>query len=74
MGIRQVTSCDVCGADKKQTNHWWKVKEINGHLVIYKSDVNVPRPRMDVCGQAHLHTLVDRWMEIGTLEKQEDKP
>jgi len=32
MLIRQVISCDICGAEKKQTNHWFVTSEQEGEL------------------------------------------
>jgi hypothetical protein len=63
--IRQAISCDICGAEKRQTNHWFIASEQAGELRV--SGWN-PRSRMragakHLCGQACLHKLADDFME-----------
>lgn len=59
--IRQAISCDICGTDKKQTNHWFVAYEHGSELRI--ADWSSPRrlhPRArHLCGQICLHKLVD---------------
>jgi hypothetical protein len=59
--IRQAISCDICGAEKKQTNHWFVAYTQAGELRVSGWD---SRNRLRVgtkhlCGQTCLHKLVD---------------
>ena len=38
--IRQAISCDICGAEKKQTNHWFVASTHGGELRVagWKTD------------------------------------
>ena len=59
--IRQAISCDICGTEKKQTNHWYMAHDQGGELRV--SGLN-PRNRLrpgakHLCGQTCLHKLVD---------------
>jgi hypothetical protein len=61
--IRQAISCDICGTDKRQTNHWFVAYEHGSELRI--ADWSSPRrlhPRAKhLCGQTCLHKLVDEF-------------
>lgn len=62
--IRQAISCDICGTEKRQTNHWFVACENNGELRI-SGWSSRPRGRAGVrhlCGQTCLHKLVDEFM------------
>ena len=72
MSERTVITCEACDIQKKETNRWWKVKEMTTHLRIFKAEVKVPKPYKDVCGQVCVHRLVDRWMESRPMEKVEE--
>ena len=62
--IRQAISCDICGTEKKQTNHWFVAFDQNGELRVSGwSSRNRLRPGMKhLCGQTCLHKLVDEFM------------
>ena len=62
--IRQAISCDICGAEKKQTNHWFVAHENSGELRVSGwSSRNRMRPgSKHLCGQTCLHKLVDDFM------------
>lgn len=62
--IRQAISCDICGNEKKQTNHWFVAYEQNGELRVSGwSSRNRLRPgTRHLCGQICLHKLVDDFM------------
>ena len=62
--IRQAISCDICAAEKKQTNHWFVVSEQAGELRVSGwNSRNRLRPGMKhLCGQTCLHKLVDEFM------------
>lgn len=77
MAIKTVITCDVCGVDKKDVNHWWSVwiadasfhsrpgvtKEGSRHVQIKQ-----------VCGVEHALTLFNRFLNHGTLEMEAVKP
>ena len=62
--IRQAISCDICGTEKKQTNHWFVAYEHAGELRVSGwSTRNRLRPgSKHLCGQTCLHKLVDDFM------------
>lgn len=62
--IRQAISCDICGTEKKQTNHWFVARESGGELHIGGwGSRNRNRPgSKHLCGQTCLHKLVDEFM------------
>ncbi|MGA9427507.1 MAG: hypothetical protein WBV33_20675, partial [Terracidiphilus sp.] len=62
--IRQAISCDICGAEKKQTNHWFVVCEQAGELRIggWNSRNRLRSESKHLCGQTCLHKLVDEFM------------
>jgi hypothetical protein len=62
--IRQAISCDICGNEKKHTNHWFVVYEQGGELRVSGwSSRNRFRPgTKHLCGQICLHKLVDDFM------------
>lgn len=69
MSTVQVTECDVCGAQKKEVNHWYKVwiccgefRSAPAHLIA-NSD-HLP----DVCGRECASKLFSRFLETGSLE------
>jgi hypothetical protein len=59
--IRQAISCDICGTEKKQTNHWYVAYDQGGELRVSGLDArNRLRPgAKHLCGQTCLHKLVD---------------
>jgi hypothetical protein len=62
--IRQAISCDICGSEKKQTNHWFVAYEYGAELRVSGwSSRNRLRPgSKHLCGQTCLHKLVDDFM------------
>jgi len=62
--IRQAISCDICGAEKKQTNHWFVVSEQGGELRVsgWSSRIRLRAGTKHLCGQTCLHKLVDEFM------------
>jgi hypothetical protein len=62
--IRQAISCDICGTEKKQTNHWFVAYDQAGELRVSGwSSRNRLRPgSKHLCGQTCLHKLVDDFM------------
>lgn len=62
--IRQAISCDICGTEKKQTNHWFIAWDQGGELRVSGwQSRNRTRPgSKHLCGQTCLHKLVDEFM------------
>jgi len=81
------TICDVCGAVKKETNHWWNVEVISADIVescfggktivtlaIRAYDREVARgDAKDACGEKCVTVLVSRFMATGSLEEVYEK-
>jgi hypothetical protein len=62
--IRQAISCDICGRDKQQTNHWFVAYEHGSELRIsgWNSHARTSAKAKHLCGQTCLHKLVDDFM------------
>jgi hypothetical protein len=62
--IRQAVSCDICGAEKRQTNHWFVAYEQSEELRLcgWNSRFRKRPGSMHLCGQKCLHKLVDDFM------------
>ena len=62
--IRQAISCDICGSEKKQTNHWFVAYEQAGELRLagWNSRNRLRAGARHLCGQTCLHKLIDDFM------------
>ncbi len=62
--IRQAISCDICGAEKKQTNHWFVASELAGELRVsgWSSRNRLRAGSKHLCGQTCLHKLLDEFL------------
>jgi hypothetical protein len=62
--IRQAISCDICGSEKKQTNHWFVAYERNGELRLsgWQSKHTMRSKAKHLCGQKCVHRLLDEYM------------
>ncbi len=62
--IRQAISCDICAAEKRQTNHWFVAYEQGGELRVsgWTSRHKLRQDSKHLCGQTCLHKLVDEFM------------
>ena len=62
--IRQAISCDICGAEKKQTNHWYVACEQSGEMRLggWNSRMRQRPGTKHLCGQTCLHKLIDEFM------------
>ena len=62
--IRQAISCDICGSEKRQTNHWFVVTEQSGELRVSGWGTQNRRRAgtKHLCGQTCLHKLVDEFV------------
>lgn len=66
--IRQAISCDVCGAEKRQTNHWFVAYTQGGELRVtgWSAKSRLRAGSKHLCGQTCLHKLVDEFI-AGTM-------
>jgi hypothetical protein len=62
--IRQAITCDICGSEKRQTNHWFVAYELGGELRVsgWSSRRRLRSGSKHLCGQTCLHKLVDEFM------------
>ena len=62
--IRQAISCDICAAEKRQTNHWFVAYEQGGELRIsgWTSRHRLKPDSKHLCGQTCLHKLIDEYI------------
>ncbi|MDR3728018.1 MAG: hypothetical protein P4K86_13340 [Terracidiphilus sp.] len=62
--IRQAISCDICGSEKKQTNHWFVAYDQGEELRVsgWNSRNRLRAGSKHLCGQTCLHKLVDEFM------------
>jgi hypothetical protein len=62
--IRQAISCDICGTEKLQTNHWFVAYDQVEELRVSGWNTrNRLRPGYKhLCGQTCVHKLVDEFM------------
>lgn len=62
--IRQAITCDICGTEKRQTNHWFVVYEQAGELRVsaWGTQGRLRPSTKHLCGQTCLHKLVDDFM------------
>jgi hypothetical protein len=62
--IRQTITCDTCGIERKQANHWFEAFEHEGELRIRGLiPTKTTRPGLKhLCGQTCLHRLVDDFL------------
>ncbi len=69
--IRQAISCDICGNEKKQTNHWFVAYEQSGELRVsgWSSRIRLRPGTRHLCGQTCLHKLVDDFMARAISQK-----
>jgi hypothetical protein len=62
--IRQAISCDICAAEKRQTNHWFVAYEQGGELRVsgWTSRHRLKGDAKHLCGQTCLHKLIDEYI------------
>ena len=69
--IRQAISCDICGTEKKQTNHWFVAYDQGEELRVsgWNSRNRLRPGSKHLCGQTCLHKLVDDFL-VRTLSSR----
>ncbi len=62
--IRQAISCDICGSEKQQTNHWFVAYESAGELRLaaWHGLKNKRAMVKHLCGQKCVYRLLDEFM------------
>jgi len=62
--IRQAISCDVCGTDMQQTNHWFVAYDQGGEIRVaaWNTRARLRSGAKHLCGQTCLHKLVDEFL------------
>lgn len=62
--IRYTVICDICGAEKREVNHWWVGwKSENERIIIAPSEKGDKRC-VHLCGSACVHKWVSAQMEV----------
>lgn len=69
--IRQAISCDICGAEKRQTNHWFVAYTNGGELRVtgWSANSRMRAGSKHLCGQTCVHKLVDEFI-AGTMSNR----
>lgn len=62
--IRQAISCDMCGAEKRQTNHWFVAYAHAGELRVsaWNANIRMRSGAKHLCGQTCVHKLLDEFI------------
>ena len=71
--IQQVIRCDICGSQKRQTNHWFIAREESGELRISGwNSLYLQSPETKhLCGETCAHRLISQFlMRLGDVETQ----
>ncbi len=73
--IRQAISCDICGAEKKQTNHWFVAYTHGGELRVsgWSAQRRLRAGTKHLCGQTCLNKLLDEFI-AGSLRARAQAP
>ena len=76
--IRQVITCDICGSQKHQTNHWFVAYEQSGELLIggWNSPHLLSPGTNHLCGETCAHKLISHFLmslvDVGPQRDQGD--
>ncbi len=62
--IRQIVSCDICGEEKEQTNHWFVAYDEGGE---FRVSGLTPSNSLDLvakhlCGESCVHKLLEEFL------------
>lgn len=74
--IRQAISCDICGAEKQHTNHWFVAYQQGGELRVsgWNSRNRLRADSKHLCGQTCLHKLVDEFFAKTVANRGQTSP
>lgn len=78
MGEERAFYCDVCGAKRKEANHWWILYLDVGYYdsdvcccvkfdTVVWSKIHGGHTAVLACGEAHAQEIHARWMATGKL-------
>ena len=74
MSIETKCFCDMCGAVRGATNHWFMVDDLlvvglPGAIVVKRWESSkFASAQIHLCGQKCVHALLDRWLTTGSNE------
>lgn len=69
MSIETKCFCDMCGAVRGATNHWFMVGSLPGAIVVKRWESSkFASAQIHLCGQKCVHALLDRWLTTGSNE------
>jgi len=61
--IREHVTCDICGIEKKEANHWFTACEDKGTLKLSAGVLNRKRSSVKhLCGQGCVHRFLDDFL------------
>lgn len=63
MAITQTITCDVCGKQKQQVNHWWLIAEFEDSIHVSKWRDDDAEGEKHVCGQECAIKSVSEWLQ-----------
>lgn len=64
MAEKTTYSCDVCGIEKKDSNHWWKAIECDGGLKFFRWNYKISdaTPVIHLCGPGCASVKLSKFM------------
>ena len=75
MSIETVVKCDVCGAVRGATNHWFLASAGNGAYIIPWNRVPISKVfAKHLCGQACAHKFLDQFFAGLDANRREGVP
>jgi hypothetical protein len=70
MSKRTIVTCDECGTERKESNHWFSLSAsaTMPKLSTFDEADQIPESpfRLDCCGQRCVMTAIQRWFDKGT--------
>lgn len=83
MSERLVRACDECGKQRGAVNNWWCVIESTTQPKFMSFDhadeltrqhtIKPETVRLDYCGQSCVGTAFNRWLDTGSVVRQDVK-
>jgi endogenous inhibitor of DNA gyrase (YacG/DUF329 family) len=71
MSQKHIVTCDECGAERKEANHWFSLlsSPTSPRLSTFDDADRSSEPsfRLDYCGQRCYITAIQRWLDTGTV-------
>ena len=68
MSAKTIYTCDQCGAEKKETNHWWTILKVGPSIAVAPMEYPLDRavvgypPEFHLCGQACVVAYVNAFL------------